>query len=64
MKIRNIAFGWQYEGGKIVLQEGEASVLKNMYQAYKLGKSLAALVEKLEALEIEYQEGTRKNRLE
>ena len=57
MKIRNIAFGWQYEGGKIVLQEGEASVLRNMYQAYKLGKSLAALVEKLEALEIEYQEG-------
>ena len=53
MKIRNIAFGWQYEGGKIVLQEGEASVLRNMYQAYKLGKSLAALVEKLEALEIE-----------
>ncbi len=57
MKIRNIAFGWQYEGGKIVVQEGEASVLRNMYQAYKLGKSLAALVEKLEALEIEYQEG-------
>lgn len=57
MKIRNIAFGWQYEGGKIVLQEGEASVLRDMYQAYKLGKSLAALVEKLEALEIEYQEG-------
>lgn len=57
MKIRNIAFGWQYEGGKIVLQEGEASVLRNMYQAYKLGKSLAALVEKLETLEIEYQEG-------
>ncbi len=57
MKIRNIAFGWQYEGGRIVLQEGEASVLRNMYQAYKLGKSLAALVEKLEALEIEYQEG-------
>ncbi len=57
MKIRNIPFGWKYENGKKVLHEREADVLRNMYRDYKLGKSLAALVEKLEALEIEYQEG-------
>ena len=57
MKIRNIPFGWKYENGKKVLHEREADVLRNMYQDYLQGNSLAASVRLLELLKIEYQEG-------
>lgn len=59
MKIRNIPFGWKYENGKKVLHEREADVLRNMYQDYLQGNSLAASVRLLELLKIEYQEGKR-----
>lgn len=57
MKIRNIPFGYRYEDGRIVLNETESAVVKEISQLYLDGKSLLNIAGILNARKIEYRPG-------
>ncbi len=57
MKIRNIAFGYCYENGVIVINKREYIAIKEICQAYLDGKSLLQISEWLNERKIEYMPG-------
>lgn len=57
MKYRNVLFGYRYDGGQIVIHEKNATVYKNICEAYINGKSLKSIADCLNEKGVEYVDG-------
>lgn len=57
-KIRYIPYGYTMRNGRIVIQIDEASIIRNIFDAYIQGNSLQAIAQELTARKVPYTEKT------
>ena len=57
MKIRNIAVGYCYADGKIIIHPQESGIVRKIFTAYLQGKSLLQIAQRLNERKIEYMPG-------
>ena len=46
-KIRNIPYGYSYENGRIVINDSEAEVVRDIFERYTSGESLGNIADYL-----------------
>ena len=59
MRIRSIPFGYQVEGGRYVVNNGESEIISCIYNMYLSGKTLLDIAEALTEKKVTYFEDTK-----
>lgn len=57
MTLRSISFGYKLELGRLIILEEEAQIVKQVFNDYLGGKSLANIATELQERKIEYMTG-------
>ena len=58
MKNRYIPYGYTIRNGKLVIEKGEAEIIRQIYEQYIAGASLKEIAEQLTKRQVPYSEKT------